>query len=335
MPWSEVPCRDTVKTAVARSSEKGMLRGAYLIYGPPSAGQYDVGRAIAMTMLCDHAEHDYCGECSVCRRILAKTHPDYIELTPENDWEKPERKGRDYSVGHMRMVMEFARIEPHEGSCKLFMMHDAHRMNLAAANSLLKVLEEPHKRLIFILLTDNLSAILPTIRSRCQRIRLGAMPSEGVIAQLGGLERAQAETLARAAGGLPQRAQELADDGYLDERNAIIELLNGVLNSEFGVYEGAERLAKERDRLRDRLTILAGVLRDVALASSGCKSGPFYNPDRAADILSLHEANRSHDWVASAEKIWDAIEDLDRNLNPSILITELFSSIRSSVVARR
>ncbi|MDP8245565.1 MAG: DNA polymerase III subunit delta' C-terminal domain-containing protein [Candidatus Hinthialibacter antarcticus] len=328
MPWADAPCRETVRKMIVRSSEKDMLSGSHLIYGPPGAGQYEVGRALAMTLLCPEVENDFCGACSVCQRILAKTHPDYIELRPEDDWEKPERKGRDYSVGHMRLVMEFARLEPHEGERKIFLAHDAHRMTIAAANSLLKLLEEPHARLLFILLSDNESAVLPTIRSRCRRIRLAPLEAQGLIDRLEGVSKSEAETIARAAGGLPEKAQSLIEGEYLQERDEILKILQSVLKHEAAVTEAADWLAKDRERMRDRLHILAGLLRDASLAACGA-DGPYVNPDRLDVIQKESKAASPEGWMIKAESVLDSIEGLDRNWNPSLLFAKLFLEIRN------
>ncbi len=330
MPWADAPCRDTVRKMIIRSSEKDMLSGTHLIYGPPGAGQYEVGRAMAMTLLCPEVENDFCGACAVCQRILAKTHPDYIELRPEDDWEKPDRKGRDYSVGHMRQVMEFARIEPHEAERKIFLMHDAHRMTIAAANSLLKLLEEPHARLLFILLSDNESAVLPTIRSRCRRLRLAPLDAQGLVNRLAGLSNAEAETVARAAGGLPERAQTLVEDGYLQERDEIFKALQAVLKQEAAVTEASEWLAKDGDKMRARLQILAGLLRDASLAACGASGGPFVNSDCQADIQTMSQGVAPERWVAKTEAVLEAIEGLDRNWNPVLLFSQLFLEIRGA-----
>ncbi|MBZ0257821.1 DNA polymerase III subunit [bacterium] len=329
MPWADALCRETVRKMIVRSSEKGMISGAHLIYGPPGAGQYEVGRALAMTLQCQEIDNDFCGACSVCQRILAKTHPDYIEIRPEDDWEKPERKGRDYSVGHMRLVMEFARIEPHEADRKIFIMHDAHRMTIAAANSLLKFLEEPHARLLFILLSDNESAVLPTIRSRCRGIRLAQLEAQGLVDRLEGLSKLEAETIARAAGGLPEKAQTLIDGEYLKERDEILKILLGVLKQEGAVNDAADWFAKDRDRMRDRLQILAGLLRDASLAACATDKAPFLNPDRLDAIQKVCNTVTPERWIKKAEFVLDSMEGLDRNWNPSLLFSKLFLEIRS------
>lgn len=329
MPWRDVPCRETVRRMIVRSARKNMLAGSHLIYGPPGAGQVQVGRALAKTLLCGAAEFDFCGECGVCRRVEALAHPDCIELRPENDWSDPDRKGRMYSVEHMRRVMEFAREHPYEADRKVFIVHDAHRITIGGANSQLKMLEEPPAHVMFILLSDNDNAILPTIKSRCRKIRLSQLDTAGLAGRLeGASSKQEAETLARAAGGLPEKAHQLLESGYLSQRDEILAALKRSLQSEYAVGEAADLMASAKDEAYERLIVLIGLLRDASLLAAGVNDGPFYNPDQVGALTKIARGAPLENWFEAIEAAFEMLEGLDRNYNSVLMFTSIFLRLR-------
>ncbi|HQH70577.1 MAG TPA: DNA polymerase III subunit delta' C-terminal domain-containing protein [bacterium] len=329
MPWEQVECHSSVRETVVRAIAKGLMGHTVLIHGEAGAGQVAVARAIAQTYNCKELEHDFCGACRPCRLIVEKSFSDVLELFPWEDWAKPERKGREYSVDHMREMQQFAMALPMESEYKIFLIHHADRANLNAANSLLKILEEPHSHTIFILITENVGGILTTIRSRCWLVRLPPLDTAELVRRLQAtLPGEAAWTIARAAGGLPELARQLIADDYLERRDRCLQTLERLRDQEAAVLEEAERMVKAKDDLRDNLTILLRLVRDGVLAANQAGETLFFNPDRNEAIRRLWRNADSPALVQGGEAVLKTLDDLDRYVNPSVLIADLMLALR-------
>lgn len=340
MPWIDVSCSPKVRTVVMRAIRRNAFGRTSLVYGPPGAGQIGVARAIAKTFICKKAEDDFCGMCSSCRRIEQGAYPDVLEMYPWDDWskdaekEKGKRKKKEYSVGHMRAVQEQAYLLPYEGDLKVYLIHDAHRMNESSSNSLLKILEEPHSHIRFVLVSDQASAILPTIRSRCWFVRLIPQEIEVLSEMLQpNLSAGQSLTIARAAGGLAEKAFQLVEEDYLSQRDDLIEALLRIRSSESAIIPVTEEIVKGKNDLPFLLDILMRIVRDGLVFVSSDGVTIWENPDRHDDLCRLWQMSQPDGLIDCMNVILDCKDDLERFVNPTILIMDLFIRLRQAMVS--
>lgn len=145
---------------------------AYLFSGPRGAPMYDTAIALAMALSCVdlavRARGDGCGECDACAKIASGIHPDVVTLVREGAAQiVPIESVRNQVIARMGMP-------PHEGAVRVFIVEEATSLAPPAANALLKTLEEPPARTLFVMCTAAPEQLLPTIRSRCQRVRFAA-----------------------------------------------------------------------------------------------------------------------------------------------------------------
>jgi DNA polymerase-3 subunit delta' len=173
-----------------RALSDGHVHHAYLFEGPTGVGKELAAFGLAQALVCSHqALHFACGECSACKRAVPRgekrlaVHPDVVVL--ERGLYEPAQIGRktpetqDISVDQVRtLVLARAAFRAHEDRAKVFIVRAAEELSLSAANALLKTLEEPMAGTFFILLSSQPDALLPTIRSRTQRVRFGALSNE-------------------------------------------------------------------------------------------------------------------------------------------------------------
>lgn len=216
---------------------------ALLLAGPPGLGQYALGLALARAWLCEapSPEQGACGQCDSCHAVDVRTHPDLFVLMPETlalelDWpldektqdkiDKKELKPSKFiRVDATRDAVAFTQFTRSRGDTKVVLIYPADRLNMEAANTLLKTLEEPPGAVRFVLATEAAHALLPTIRSRCQGHALEWPDADEALSWLEAvaqddetlsrarLSRADLQTWLRAAGGRPDDALVWARSG--------------------------------------------------------------------------------------------------------------------------
>ena len=217
--WRAIVGQERAVGLLARSASAPVH--AYLLVGPPGTGTLDAARRLAAALICA-ADPPGCAACSTCRRALGGAHPDVIEVEPD---------GTFIVVAQIAELIREAFRSPFEAERKVIIVSEADRMNETAANKLLKTLEEPADRTHFVLLTDAPEELLPTVRSRCQRIDFTALSDADVIAALtaGGVDGDEARRVARLSAGQVDRARALAGRlGTLhQEVGAVVRMLDG------------------------------------------------------------------------------------------------------------
>jgi len=197
-----------------RALRSGRTHHAYLFEGPEGVGKELTARALAARLLCEDdtltPDADACGACNACHMMATGNHPDFHLIHRGLSKFHPNRtirasKGLFLVVDLIRhFVIEPAGMKPTQGRRRVFLLRDAERMNDEAQNSLLKTLEEPPGTASLILVTSSAGRLLPTIRSRCQRVPFDLLPSTYVARELQARTQAppaDAHALAALSGG--------------------------------------------------------------------------------------------------------------------------------------
>lgn len=212
--WSRLVGQDGVVHALRESVTAGSVGHAMLFAGPEGVGRRPAALALAASLNCPDGG---CGDCAVCRKVLRGAHPDVHLIVPEGQF---ILIGQIKGDGSNRGVIGEAHRSAIEGKTKVFIIEDAERMNLASANALLKVLEEPPAGVLFILMTGRPEDLPETIVSRCRRLDFSLLPEEAIRTVLEdhhGIDPERAAWAARIGGNLA-RALRLAHDPDAPDR---------------------------------------------------------------------------------------------------------------------
>lgn len=215
-------------------------RGAHalLLHGPSGIGKLDFALDLAESMLCEKPGPGLvpCGQCAGCSLLAARTHPDLqivrpealVELDPDRALvpsaeadedasfqvsgtepkSREAKASREIRIEQVRDLSDWAALTTHRGGSRVAVLEPAEAMNPHSANALLKLLEEPPERTLFLLVSHRVSETLPTIRSRCVLLPLAAPSPEAAIAWLGQQGVAEAARRLVEAGGAPLAALE-------------------------------------------------------------------------------------------------------------------------------
>jgi DNA polymerase-3 subunit delta' len=213
--WSRLVGQEQAVRALRDAVASGGVSHAYLFVGPQGVGRELAALALAASLNCANGG---CGTCDVCARVLRRTHPDVMTIAPE---------GAQILVSQVRRVREIAYRSPLEARTKVFLIEDAHRLNPAAGNALLKVLEEPPGDVVFVLVTASPEDMLPTIVSRTRRIDfypLGPSAIERVLVEQHRADPELAAWAARAGGDLSTALRFVKDPDAPARRAGHIEL---------------------------------------------------------------------------------------------------------------
>ncbi|WP_300619512.1 DNA polymerase III subunit delta' [Dokdonella sp.] len=258
-PWLEDSWRVLAGALAAQRLHHGLL-----IVAPQGYGKRVLAEAFAASALCQQRSDDgsACGRCRACLLFAAGSHPDLVRVGLElRDDGKPRS---EIAVDQIRALSQRLSMASQFGGLQIAMVDPADRLNTAAANALLKTLEEPTPSTVIVLVADDASRLPATIRSRCQRIDVRPPSREDAMAWMHErqVDRGRAEAALAASLGNPGLALEWAADGTLDLRRSSGEDLAALGQGRASASEIAERWAGDRPELR--LWFAAAFARDEA-----------------------------------------------------------------------
>jgi DNA polymerase-3 subunit delta' len=329
----------TLRTAIARKA----VPQAYLFIGGEGFGKTTTALEFAKTISCKSptAAGDACDSCVNCTRIASGQHPDIVRIAPDGEftriwqlWSRP---------GHPPGALENLPFQPVAAPKRFYIFEKAETLNDESANSLLKALEEPPPYVQFILCAPSLTAVLPTILSRCQMVRFRPAALETVataLVQKQNLPEGEARSLAAYAQGAPGRAFRLTEMPELQEqREALLNLANRIANSPgiaaFRLAEELRNVAKPpkakkgeegeadtertgRGDLARALDILVTFFADTLAISLQGESARIIHTDRRAELIHAASRYRREQLMDNIEMLFTFRQYLARNANAQI-----------------
>lgn len=235
-PMPPYPWQDELWKSFSDSVSNKRVAHALLVNGVVGVGVEPLAYAMARYLLCMSPIEDVaCGRCRACQLLSAGTHPDLFILKQDED-------STQIKVDQVRACVDFVAKTAFADGPKVVVVERAETMNINAANALLKSLEEPQGQTVFILTTNRLSAILPTIRSRCRSVGVSVPPMAQAKAWLSeqGLDLDQA--ILDQAGGAPVLVKQWLEGDYLQLRSDVHDILSSLLSHKIGAVQAASKM---------------------------------------------------------------------------------------------
>lgn len=327
MPESvtELPWLDSTRRRLEEAAVGGRLGHALLITGVAGLGQSFLAEALAARLLCASPEDGLaCGVCRACQLLGSNSHPDLHRLAP------PEDK-KTIGVDQVRALIADLHLASHHGGARVGLVDPAHAMGHAAANSLLKTLEEPPSGTFLILVTDRPASLPATVRSRCQLVAVPTPSHEDALRWLAGQggDADWASLLAHAEGA-PLAALAMAEAGFDRQSVELADDLLALLKGQETVTAISERWAKlERRRVFSWLERSVSAL--IRSASTGEMAAEL--PESLQKVVPRIDLVRCFSYLDSVR---GALRDADTPLNPQAAMESLLVPwTRGAVLAPR
>jgi DNA polymerase III subunit delta' len=288
MPFRDIIGHRRLLDLLARSIARQTLPPSLIFEGPTGAGKRATAIAVAQALNCMQSGPDACGECAACGKITRGVHPDVLIVEPGDSG--------SIKIEQVRDIADRANYRPFEGRRRVIIIDEADALVTAAQNALLKTLEEPPSTSVFILATARPDMLLPTVRSRCIRLRFAA----GAADEIDHDAREVAERV------LAQTARAADPGRRLDSAK---ELLTNT---------GAGS-AEDRGQVASYLRAMGSLLRDVEVLATRADERVLANPDVRPALERLAQAYAGERGVRAFTAIDQALMALDRNAGVKVV----------------
>ncbi len=314
-PWQQQQWQDVIG-----QYQQQRLPHALLLNGPNGLGQFDFAKTLAATLLCEATATDQaCEQCRSCHLIKTGCHPDLFIVTPEE-------KSTTIKVDQVRRLTEKLNTTAQQAGYQVAVLYPAEQMNRAAANALLKTLEEPPGDVVIMLVSQQDNLLPATIISRCQKIYFtgtgGQTTLEWLQARLASDN--DAALLLRMAEYAPLHAVYLSENNYLELRNSVLKHLIAVQTQQ------ADPIAPVADWLKQDTWLLLHatytILADLIRLQLGVHDAYLTNQDCVTPLRQLvHKLPKIpvQAWLSQLQKA-QQLESGSANVNIQLLLENLF-----------
>jgi len=293
---------------------QNQARHAYLITGPQGVGRRTLALRFAQALNCTAPPQpgQPCFQCHTCKRLMTMTHPDLSVV-------QAEQVGGTLKVDQIRELQHSLALSPYESRFKIALLLRFEEAHPAAANALLKTLEEPSPQVILLLTAESSESLLPTIVSRCEVLRLRPLSVESVqtgLQELYQVPAEQARLLAHLSGGRPGLAIHLKEnpDDLAQWQKWIEDLLRLLSASRYERFSYADELAKSKEEARLVMRTWLSFWRDLLLLQLGSRL-PLTNESWSGELDRLAEVITAETTENMIHQIEATLQRLDQNVN--------------------
>lgn len=318
LSWKNIVGHGETVEQLRKNSAERKIPHAIIFSGIEGIGKRKVAEIFAASLLCENlVDGEPCGVCANCKLMAGKSHPDFYVVEPEIT-----KTARNIKIDQIRTMQVETSLRPVQAERRVVIIDGAEYMRSAAANCLLKTLEEPVSQTIFILITANRAGLLMTVRSRCMTINFERLTTEQIKSELVRREISTAEKISVIADGSLGRALKLAESGGYEMRESALDLIEKFSRREISnediFTKGAQMADWSREQFEDFIIYTQKILRDIFLI----EVAKLYNPDLK---MRLNEIKISEQKIFELIKIGaETIRKLKSNANLRLLAESYF-----------
>ncbi len=322
---------DTIRRlrAVIRN---GRLANGYIFAGPVGVGKTRTAKEFARAILCEQGEDDACWSCVSCRKFEHGNHAGFEQIAPEG-------AGQQIKIQQIRELQRRLAVSSADGDHRVVLLEPADRMRPTVANAFLKTLEEPPAGVVLVLITAQPSMLLDTIISRCQMVRFAPVGRDEIRRML--VERygaaPEAAMLAAAmSDGSPGRAKKLFEGTIAAERDDVLDSIMMLTETNSPdlvarllkkIGKGAVKTTEQRRALRELLTLMLYLFRDILTISKADEGYPLYSADRRDAIRDAAELFDTPSLLEIIDLLVDEIGLIDGYVDIEMMLDDLVGRI--------
>ena len=377
MAWSSVLDQERVVQTLRRALTQERVAHAYLLHGPDGVGKRAVAYEMARALQCPEQADEACDACPTCRKTRRMVHPDVHVNLPhpwsqekdrdEEDMGKRIRRLGDnpyaaidyvrrpsladpsetsnqqvyYRIDQVRQdIIQPMSLARGEGAYKVNVLIDAEKMREEAANTFLKLLEEPPPQTVFLLTTNRPEQLLPTILSRCQQLRFDPLLPETIEQALVDRENMapdEASMLSRMADGSYSRALELAEnDALMTSRELVLDYFRAAYTQKVESLDSCiqELKSQGRERVKSVLRLMLRWMRDLLLYRTMGEEAPLVNVDQKEAVARFCNNLPDADLEGMVTLVEEAMELAERNVRVALVLTALAQGLARAMRGR-
>jgi DNA polymerase-3 subunit delta' len=326
MSFSDIYGQERQNAVLRSAMERGRVSHAYLFHGMKGVGKKTTAGIFAKALNCKEEDSDSCDSCSSCVKMDHGNHPDFIPIEPEGFFIKIEA---------VRALQGQIKFRPFEGKKRVFVITDAERMNIPAANALLKTLEEPTSSNILILISSRPHELPRTVVSRCQRLRFNPLGRDVIAAFLMdrySLDEEAARLIAASSGGSIGRALEMKEESYLSFKNEVIERISESKASKdpLAFLSFVDYLGDERGKVLEKLDIMKSWYRDILVYKETDDIDGLIHRDIVDRTEKGSREMSGADILQNIRVIKEAYNAIERNANRQLTLEAMMFKLRGA-----
>jgi DNA polymerase-3 subunit delta' len=313
---------ERIKEHLHTALKSNRLPQAYIFYGPEGIGKASMALLLAKALNCSSFNGDICDKCNSCYKIEKRIHPDVQIFHPE---------GKEISIEQMRYLSNQINLKPFEGKFKVYIIDPAEQMSIEAANALLKTLEEPPANSLIILIATHLSALLPTIRSRCQLLHFSTISGrelERILREKYQFKSKEALSLSHLSAGSLGRALNInLGESYEKRKRELFFLQSLSSGEELGIILERIDELKDKQSIDELLQILFSITRDLLVLSLTKDKSLLINIDLEEDLKTFSNRFTLEIVLSIMSEIHYTMKAIEENVNRKVAIEALLFRI--------